>query len=328
MDDVPQIWSKPENSCPWNWYLGMWICAIGALGAALLMVLDPRTLSGELIWAKPLKFMISVSVFCLSIDWITRFVRFTDKRAQQSLKCISLGLLLELILISVQASRGVKSHFNQTDPRNFVIFLVMGITIIAVTAAACYLSWRVFKTKSLPKPWREMVLLGLGFSCISSAISGQLMIVPTARQLSEMNTESGPSFFGSHSVGAEDGTTKAFHLTGWSVEVGDMRVPHFIGIHMFQILMAFVFLSTGSTRPATDLTIENMSRLVRQQRLVFALGATLFGSSCMQALSGQTFFKSEGYYFTANAMATIGLIVLLATAGANGQYAKSKYQKD
>jgi len=42
---------------------------------------------------------------------------------------VAINMLLEIVLISFQAARGVRSHFNETTPLDGTIFGVMGLAI-------------------------------------------------------------------------------------------------------------------------------------------------------------------------------------------------------
>jgi hypothetical protein len=77
---------------------------------------------------------------------------------------------------------------------------------------------------------------------------------------------------GAHTVGAPDGGP-GIPGTGWSLEHGDLRVPHFVGLHAMQILPMFAWL-IGRNRP----------------RLVIAAGgfyAMVFAFLLAQALEGR-----------------------------------------
>jgi hypothetical protein len=64
------------------------------------------------------------------------------------------------------------------------------------------------------------------------------MTRPTAAQLEDARAGRGIPIIGAHTVGAPDGGP-GVPLTGWSREHGDLRVPHFIGLHAIQALALF-----------------------------------------------------------------------------------------
>jgi hypothetical protein len=82
---------------------------------------------------------------------------------------------------------------------------------------------------------------------------------------------------GAHTVGAPDGGP-GLPGTGWSTEHGDLRVPHFIGLHAVQALPLFALL----------LAARGVSRIVRVRLTLVAAAsyATLFVVMTVQALRG------------------------------------------
>jgi hypothetical protein len=102
-----------------------------------------------------------------------------------------------------------------------------------------------------------------------------MMTMPSDAQLRTARS-SGLAVSGAHTIGAPDGGP-GLPITGWSREHGDLRVPHFIGMHAVQVL------------PAIAWAIGLVAAGAGRRLAVFAAAAgyyALFAMLLAQALAG------------------------------------------
>jgi hypothetical protein len=135
-------------------------------------------------------------------------------------------------------------------------------------------------------------------------MTGGLMTQPTAAQLAETRATQRLTVFGAHTVGAPDGEP-GMPGTHWSAEHGDLRVPHFVGLHALQ-----VFPLTLLVLPRRKMTDTGRAHLV----VVSAISYTgLFALLLWQALRGQSVIRPDavtGAALAGWAILTAGMIVL------------------
>ena len=245
----------------------------------MLAGFDQSLVNEEPRWIKPIKFFASIAVYNLTFEWIFRAFRSTENSGafNKIRYVIALGMLLEGGLIVFQAARGVQSHFNIATPLDSVIFATMGITITLVVLAALSSLFFVWKARRAKKPVVfEAVVLGVLLTTAASFM-GFSMTNTTEEQLA-MAAEGGVmTLSGAHFVGTVlDENHRIIPFAGWSADVGDLRIPHFIGLHSIQI---FLVLAAG----LMFLKIPAPERILR----VLAVGyAALFVYAYFRAQSG------------------------------------------
>jgi hypothetical protein len=137
-----------------------------ALGLPILIVLalvDPTEVNSEPRWLKPIKFFVSIGIYNLTLEWIYRlFGNLNNLRRFNVVRWIvSVGMLIEGVLIALQAARGVQGHFNVATPLDDTIYGIMGISITIVVLSVLWSGWIVFRAREqAPKIVNEAVLLG------------------------------------------------------------------------------------------------------------------------------------------------------------------------
>ncbi|GEB55580.1 hypothetical protein [Streptomyces gardneri] len=104
----------------------------------VVLVLDGGPWDGPVSWRKPITFGLSFGVSVLTVTWICRLLPLAERTRTLLLAAFTAASLLETGLITLQAWRGVPSHFNtETTFDAFVTRALAagGITLIAVVVA-------------------------------------------------------------------------------------------------------------------------------------------------------------------------------------------------
>nr|AKG47148.1 hypothetical protein [uncultured bacterium] len=113
---------------------------------------------------------------------------------------------------------------------------------------------------------------------------------------------------GQHGVGVPDGG--GMPITNWSVVGGDLRVPHFIGLHAIQVFFLAVLVLAALAGRIAWLRREQ----VRAQLTgVVILGYTaVFVITAWQALRGQSLVHPDAATGTAFVVTVVGTVLLAA----------------
>ncbi|MFL6122849.1 hypothetical protein, partial [Actinophytocola sp.] len=208
-------------------------CAALAAVAVVGVLADHRTLDGLPIWTKPLKFAVSGAVYGLTWSWLCSLIDHRQRTVRRASGVVVALLSLELVLITGQALRGRRSHFNFSTTFDAVVYEVMATSIVVVWCGALVLTLLVLRSDIEDGARKLAVGLGAVLSLVGVGM-GVLMTIPSGAQIAALG--SGGGMLGAHTVGAPDGGP-GLPVLGWSTTAGDLRVPHFVGMHALQALL-------------------------------------------------------------------------------------------
>lgn len=265
--------------------------ALTALGLLMLPVLvacalgvwlDPRTILGAPAWLKPAKFAASIGLYSLTLTWIFGYLPAFPRLRRHVGRVSALMLSLEIGIICLQAARGTTSHFNISTPLNAVLFTLMGLGIVVQTAASVAVAVALWRQQFADRALGWALRLGMTITIVGASLGG-LMVTPTAAQLDQISAGRELTS-GSHTVGAADGGP-GLPGTGWSREHGDLRVPHFMGLHALQAL-PLLALATRRRRWSD----------AERVRLILAAGVSYVSLAALllwQALRGQALIAPD-----------------------------------
>lgn len=285
-------------------------CAVLVMAAVVGLLVDPRTLDASPIWVKPLKFALSGLAYGLTWSWLCSLITRRERTVRRATAVIVGLLSLELTLIFGQALRGKHSHFNFETVFDAVLYEVMATSIVVVWCGALVLTLLVLRSDIEDRPRKMAIASGAVLSLIGVGL-GALMTVPTGTQLTALETGQSIDALGAHTVGAPDGGA-GLPLLGWSTTGGDLRIPHFVGMHALQALLLWHL--------ALNLLATRWPRLrppAVRYRLI-CIGAAGFAAVIAlltwQAYRGQPLTSPDSWTLTAFGLVLAGVAVATAFA--------------
>ncbi|WP_428672672.1 hypothetical protein [Reyranella sp.] len=206
------------------WWTTVAVLVLLLAATAVVSLADRRVLDGDGVWAKPLKFELALALHFATLALIMGSLGEAWRQstglwwvAIASAACTS----FEMAYILVQAGRQQASHFNLATPFLAAMYGLMaaGAVVITVAAAVVGAVALIDGDARLGPATR----LGIGLGLIGGTI---LTLVIAFRMGGALD----------HHVGREPAGAPRLPLTGWSLAVGDRRVPHFFATHMMQAL--------------------------------------------------------------------------------------------
>jgi hypothetical protein len=177
------------------------LCLLGILGASW---------HGPLSLRKPALFGISGGLTVFSLAWL--ITKLEPKRMDRlMINLVSIALLIEVGLITLQYWRGVASHFNHSTIQDATIEFTMLLLILFATGCIFYLAWRTIRLRGVDPAMTIAIRGGMWLLALSC-----LLGIAT-------------SVLGEASL-AMGGTTEL-----WG-KAGVLKFPHGVALHAIQWL--------------------------------------------------------------------------------------------
>jgi hypothetical protein len=203
-------------------------------GALTGLFLDSRIITGAPAWMKPAKFAISTAIFAASLAWLFQYLTASPKLKRGLARTFSFVLVLEVTIIDVQAARGISSHFNASTPLDGMLFSIMGTGIAVLWICMLWVAVLLFRQSFADAAFGWALRLGMAITVIGAGAGG-IMLPPNHQQLVQIEHHEKLTSIGAHTVGAPDGG-QGLPAVEWSAHHGDLRIPHFFGLHALQII--------------------------------------------------------------------------------------------
>jgi len=193
-------------------------CLFSALVCFVLIYFTNIQVLGINAFIKPSKFFLSVTIMSWTFGWLLVYLQ--NQRAVRIFSWATVILMgFELVIITMQAAQGKKSHFNISTPADALLFSLMGVAITVFVFWVAYIAWLFYSQKTFTISYSFLWGIRLGMTLfVVYALTGFVMVANMA-----------------HTVGAPDGGP-GLPYTNWSTQYGDLRVAHFFGMHSLQFL--------------------------------------------------------------------------------------------
>lgn len=281
--------------------------AVMTVVSAVGLVADDRVLAGSAIWFKPFKFAVSFVVYALALAWMLTLVTRGRRAGWWAGTVVALSSLGEMAIITGQVIRGKRSHFNHATPFDETLFSVMGVTVAVLWVGTLVIAVLLLRARIADRAAAWAIRSGVLLALVGAGF-GFLMTRPTPEQRAAGNLDTA-DVIGAHSVGVPDGGP-SMPLTGWSTTGGDLRIPHFVGMHALQLLPLFLLALVSLAARFPRLRDPR----VRLRLMMVASGAyaALVALVAWQALRGQPLIHPDG--------ATLGAAALIVAATAGCGY--------
>jgi hypothetical protein len=219
--------------------------ALGFAAAALIAPFDSRLITGINPWIKPMKFLSSIAIFLATIAWFMPEIAVRSRALTRIRWTIVITMIIEIVCIAGQAARGTTSHFNNSSALNGAIFSIMGTAITVNTIAV---AWLLTLVRRDTPPQRAGYLWGVRLGLAVFVVGSLLGFVLVANN--------------GHSIPGPDGSP-GLPFVNWSLDRGDLRVAHFLGLHALQALpLLGCLLDRTATTPAARRGVLTAAALV------------------------------------------------------------------
>lgn len=286
------------------------LMVVSTLVALVGLLLDARLVGGQDVWAKPLKFSLSILIYSVTWAWLIAHLPRGRRAAHITGTVIAVALIVEQALIVGAAAAGVTSHFNVSNAFSIVVWGVMAVSITVLYVGTLLTTFLVF---FLRLPTRS-ITLAVRAGAVIAVVGLGLAFLMTGPNEAQLNDFQGVA--GAHTVGIPDGGP-GLPILGWSTVAGDLRIPHFVGMHALQLLPLFAIALGALGRHWRAVADDRVrTRLVVVAAVAYAATVALV---TFQALAGESIVRPTGVFLVGGWVIAIGFVsvaVLVVAGGA------------
>ncbi|GAA0713859.1 hypothetical protein Drose_26045 [Dactylosporangium roseum] len=252
--------------------------------SAVGLFVDDRLLMDESVWVKPMKFGFAMGVYGLTLAWLLSKLSKGRRTGWWLGTVFAVAGLLDVGAVVYAAAQGTVSHFNNNhEPVAQTVRTLFAVGVPPLLLTTLIIAILVMFQRTGDRAVTRALRAGLGLAVASMIVALWLSSGAAPRTVTDANGHA-VSMTGGHGIGDADGN--GMPLTNWSTTGGDLRVPHFVGLHAIQVLLLITAILGVLATSHVWLRDERVrARLVG----VAALGYTgVFAVFTWQAKRGQS----------------------------------------
>jgi hypothetical protein len=288
LESLSSFWRRGRRVERAGYLVGALLLISGLIHLGILGITG-GSWEGPLSFRKPTVFGLSFGVTLITIVWTASFLSLGERTRVVLLNTFTAACIVETALVSLQAWRGVPSHFNMETPVDALIARTLAAGGIGLVAIIVVLTFAAFR-KNPTVPISVRFALQVGFLVLCGAMAVGAAMIAKGMML------------------VFAGTPAAAYATG-----GALKPTHAVTMHAILVLPSIAWL----------VSFANWSeqRRLRMVKLASAGYVVLAGAV---AAANVTNLELRRMPFGAEAALALGaLLIVLTTAMAVGAVARA-----
>jgi hypothetical protein len=169
------FWTRGRRIERIGYAVGALLLVSGIVHAGILVV-SGGSWTGPLSWRKPTVFGASFGITLVTIVWVASFLPLAERTRVALLTIFTAASVVETALVSLQAWRGVPSHFNMETAFDAMVARALAIGGVALVVVIVGLTATAFRRNpAVPVSLRRAIQIGFVALCGAMA-TGATMI--------------------------------------------------------------------------------------------------------------------------------------------------------
>lgn len=146
----------------------------------VVLIASGGTWTGPVSLRKPATFGLSFGLTLVTVTWATHFIRLSPRARRLLLGVFTVACVVETTLVSIQAWRGLPSHFNFSTGLNSAISGTLAFGGMVIVATAIAMTMSTFRSLASAAPSMRLALrfgflmllvaLGVGAAMIATGV--------------------------------------------------------------------------------------------------------------------------------------------------------------